>query len=98
MVFKLISGFLVSAMLGGCARMPPVYSDDGAAINFAKYSFEYTRPDQVTTECRFDPKQALTICDDGTASTMISAGLPFYGVVLVEFDGRRFHPESPNSP
>ena len=94
MNFKLVSALLISLVLCGCARMPPVYSDDRAAINFAKDGFEYTRPDRVTTKCRFDPKRAQTICEDGTASTMISAGLPFHGVVLVEFDGRRFHPES----
>lgn len=94
MTFKLVSALLVSVALFGCARMPPVYSDDGAAMTFAKDSFEYTRPSQVITKCRFDPKRKLTVCDDGTASTMMVAGLPFHGVVLIEFDGRHFHPES----
>lgn len=94
MTFKLVSACLVSVVLCGCARMPTVYSDDGAAMTFAKDSSEYTRPSQVTTKCRVDPTRELTICDDGTASTIISAGLPFHGVVLIEFDGRRFHPKS----
>lgn len=93
MNFKLVSALFVAMVLCGCARMPPVYSDDGAAINFSKDGFEYTRPNDVTTKCRFDSQRAQALCDDGTESTMISAGLPFEGVVLVTFDGRGFSPD-----
>lgn len=75
-----------------CARMPPVFSDDGAEIVFKGNRFTYRQPKRADTACQFDDARKLAQCEDGTASELTVAGLPFHGVVFVEFDGRTFAP------
>ncbi|MFS8144387.1 hypothetical protein [Rhizobium sp. BR 249] len=85
-----------TVLLSGCARMPPVFSDDGATISFKGEKFKYHVPDSAEVSCRFVDRRKSAVCDNGLTSELVVAGLPFHGVVLVEFDGRRFRPaESP---
>ena len=83
---------LAAGLLSGCARMPPVFSDDGATISFKGEKFRYRVPGQTEVSCDFDDQRKLAVCDNGLTSKLVVAGLPFRGVVLVEFDGRRFRP------
>jgi hypothetical protein len=83
---------VATGMLAGCARTPPVFSDDGAAIAFLGDTFAYQKPGQAEVTCRFDKNRNLAVCDNGITSELVVAGLPFHGVVLVEFDGRQFKP------
>lgn len=83
---------LAAGLLSGCARMPPVFSDDGATISLKGEKFRYRAPGQTEVSCEFDDQRKLAVCDDGLTSEFVVAGLPFHGVVLVEFDGRRFRP------
>ncbi|AHF86623.1 hypothetical protein RLEG3_11880 [Rhizobium leguminosarum bv. trifolii WSM1689] len=83
---------LAAGLLSGCARMPPVFSDDGATILFKGEKFKYQAPGQAAVSCEFDDQRKLAVCDNGLTSELVTAGLPFHGVVLVEFDGRRFRP------
>jgi hypothetical protein len=87
------------SLLSGCARLPTMYSDDGAVLHFSGKKLRHSVPGQADTLCQFDKQTQLHECDDGTSSTLILAGLPFYGVVLAEFDGRRFRkPVEDQSP
>ncbi|WP_085736050.1 hypothetical protein [Rhizobium sp. CIAT894] len=83
---------LAAGTLSGCARMPPVFSDDGASISFKGEKFEYRAPGQAEVSCKFDNTRKLAVCDNGLTSELVVAGLPFRGVVIVEFSGRRFRP------
>ena len=83
---------LATGLVSGCARMPPVFSDDGATISFQGEKFKYHAPGRAEVSCKFDDQRKLAVCDNGLTSELVVAGLPFHGVVLVEFDGRRFRP------
>lgn len=83
---------LVTGLLSGCARIPPVFSDDGATISFKGEKFKYRAPGHAEASCKFDDQRKLAVCDNGLTSRLVVAGLPFHGVVLVEFDGRIFRP------
>jgi hypothetical protein len=86
------SALLATGALSGCARMPTVFSDDGATLSFEGKKLEYRVPGQTKVSCKFDGRQKLVVCDNGLASDLIVARLPFRGVLLVEFDGRQFKP------
>ena len=86
-VFAILAGIL----LAGCARTPPLVSDDGGRIVVLnRSSFSYEKPGAPATSCRLDAGSKQWICDDGTVSELVVAGLPFKGILLVEFDGKQF--------
>ena len=85
-VFAILAGIL----LAGCARTPPLVSDDGGRIVLGRSSFSYEKPGLPATSCRLDAASKQWICEDGTVSKLVVAGLPFKGILLVEFDGKRF--------
>ncbi|WHO79824.1 hypothetical protein [Rhizobium leguminosarum] len=90
--FLTVVTVLAAGPLSGCARMSPVFSHDGATISFKGEKFKYRAPGQAEVSCKFDNKRKLAVCENGLTSELVMAGLPFRGVVLVEFDGRQFRP------
>lgn len=83
---------VAAGALYGCAGTPDVFSDDGARISFKGSRFKYQPTGQVELSCKFDKQRKLAVCDNGLTSELVAAGLPFHGVVFVDFDGRRFKP------
>jgi hypothetical protein len=82
---------LTVGLLSSFATMPPILlSHDGAALAFRGDKFSYRLPGRAATSCRFNNKRKLAVCDNGLTSDLVISGLPFEGVVLVEFDGRQF--------
>lgn len=68
-----------------------MFSADGAGLaDLGREQIRYVSPGRAETKCLFNKNEATWICDDGTKSSMVVAGLPFYGIARVEFDGRVF--------
>ncbi|MEM8979326.1 MAG: hypothetical protein AAGD04_07570 [Pseudomonadota bacterium] len=88
-----VTGFCA---LAGCAP-PPMFSENGARLGFERKAFSYARPGAVATRCAFDEALGLATCEDGTRSPIVTAGLPFEGLLLVKFDGQNFFRNKPGS-
>jgi hypothetical protein len=71
-----------------CGQAVTLVSDDGSTLILRSSSrFLYQRPNESATVCQI---RELASYEDGTKSTLVSAGLPLHGVVFADFDGRRF--------
>ena len=75
-----------------------MYSDDGAVLDFSGKALRYSVPGQADALCQFNKQSQVYQCDDGTSSTLLLAGLPFMGVIMAEFDGRRFRKPLDDEP
>lgn len=66
-------------------------SQDGASLqNIGSKRLTYAKVDGSRTACLFEEERQLWSCDDGTVSGMTVAGLPLHGVVIIDFDNKRF--------
>jgi len=67
-----------------------VAQDGAALLDVSQSRLTYQKADGNKTPCRYEKAQQHWTCDDGTVSDMTVAGLPFHGIVLIDFDNRRF--------
>lgn len=83
-----------ACLLAGCAGFSELATKEGDTLSLSGRKLVYTRVNSEPERCFYlDPISAWMCADSGVISKLTTARLPlsFHGVLLANFDGKRFY-------